>query len=429
MVGQDLVGVAPSSAGVGHDLDRLAPVAPLAVGVAVAPEVGLGDEDGERPGQSRLDLALVLPQLGLDEGQVEEAVGLRLGGERPELRVVARQDLAVVADPLEAVLGQAPAPITGPRPEPDVVLLAPREMDPVGARGTRRHHHEVDLRPAQEPDGRLVAAPADHGIDDAEPREAVHQDGGIGRLGQEVEVADRLLLPAERARRLDGRHPRDRREARAEGEDVLLGAVEEQARGPREEPLDPLEDQLLRPLREPADRANAACPRRDFQIAERQDAELVVELLDRLRPEARDLEDLDEARRHLFAEPLEIGHPARRDELGDLVGDRLADARDLRRRPVPEGDDEVDRAPTDGIGRPVVGDRLEGELALDLEDVADLVEDSGEVTVGQVGGLVGEHVGGRLVVVGGVGEGLVERVGGHRCDGTGTSRHGRPNGR
>ena len=47
----------------------------------------------------------------------------------------------------------------------------------------------------------------------------------------------------------------------------------------------------------------------------------------------------------------------------------------------------------------MVGDRLEGDLALDLEDVADLVEGPGEVAVRQVGGLVGEDVGGRLVVV------------------------------
>ena len=39
----------------------------------------------------------------------------------------------------------------------------------------------------------------------------------------------------------------------------------------------------------------------------------------------------------------------------------------------------------DGVGRAVVGDRLEDELALEFEDVADLVEDPREVAVGQVG--------------------------------------------
>jgi len=124
-----------------------------------------------------------------------------------------------------------------------------------------------------------------------------------------------------------------------------------------------------------------------------------VELLDRLGSETRELEELDEARRDLRAKPLEIGHPAGRDELGDLVRDRLADARDLRRVAGPIGRDEVDRAPADRVGGTVVGDRLERELALDLEDVADLVEDAGEIAVGQVGGFVGEDVGRRSVRV------------------------------
>ena len=52
----------------------------------------------------------------------------------------------------------------------------------------------------------------------------------------------------------------------------------------------------------------------------------------------------------------------------------------------PVGRDEVDRAAADGVGGAVVGDGLEHELALDLEHVADLVEDPGEVAVGQARG-------------------------------------------
>jgi hypothetical protein len=75
---------------------------------------------------------------------------------------------------------------------------------------------------------------------------------------------------------------------------------------------------------------------------------------------------------------------AGRHELGDLVADRLADAGDLGRVAGTVGGDQVDGAAPDRVGRPVVGDRLERDLALDLEDVADLVEDPGEVAVGQL---------------------------------------------
>ena len=70
---------------------------------------------GQRAGQGGLDLALVLAQLGLDERQAEERVGLGLGGERAQLGVGAGQRLAVLADPQEALLGQAPALVAGHR--------------------------------------------------------------------------------------------------------------------------------------------------------------------------------------------------------------------------------------------------------------------------------------------------------------------------
>ena len=87
-----------------------------------------------------------------------------------------------------------------------------------------------------------------------------------------------------------------------------------------------------------------------------------------------------------------------RRQLGDLVLDRLADARDLGRLPGSVCRYDIERAATDGVGRAVVGDRLEDELALQLEDVADLVEDPREVAVGQLGRLIGRAIDhGRMV--------------------------------
>ena len=134
VVGQDLVGVAARAGGLGHDLDRVMAVGPVGMAVEVAAQVGQVDEGRQPAGQRRLDLAGVLAQLGLDERQAEERVRLGLGGERPQLGGVAGQRLAVLADPQEALLGQAPALVAGHRPQPDVVLLGAGEVDPVGAR-------------------------------------------------------------------------------------------------------------------------------------------------------------------------------------------------------------------------------------------------------------------------------------------------------
>ena len=85
-----------------------------------------------------------------------------------------------------------------------------------------------------------------------------------------------------------------------------------------------------------------------------------------------------------------VGHPPGRGDLGDLVADRGADAGDLGRVAGTVGGDEVDGAAADGVRGAVIGDGLEAQLALDLQHVADLMEDPGEVAVRQVslGGLV-----------------------------------------
>ena len=185
-----------------------------------------------------------------------------------------------------------------------------------------------------------------------------------------------------------------------EGRDVLLGLVEVAAGAAAGGSSRSIPSRISCSVRSDRPRtvrirpaSAAAC-----ELVHGRDPELLVELADGLRAEPGDLEELDEARRDLRAEPLEIRHPAGRHELGDLVADRLADAADLRRVAGAVGGDEIDRAAADRVGGAVVGDRLERDLALDLEDVADLVEDPGEVAVRQVGGLVGEDVGRRVVV-------------------------------
>ena len=78
--------------------------------VEVAGQVVERDEVRERAVEGRLDLALILAQLGLDERQAEECVRLLLRGERPQLGDVTGQWLAVLADPQKALLRLAGLP-------------------------------------------------------------------------------------------------------------------------------------------------------------------------------------------------------------------------------------------------------------------------------------------------------------------------------
>ena len=111
------------------------------------------------------------------------------------------------------------------------------------------------------------------------------------------------------------------------------------------------------------------------------DTERRPELADGLRAETRDLEEIDEGGRELGQQSLVIGEVPGPGQLLDLVRDRLADARDLGRVAVEIGLGNADRRAPDGVGSAVVGHGLEDELALDLEEVADLVEDARQVGV------------------------------------------------
>jgi hypothetical protein len=197
-------------------------------------------------------ITLVLPQLGLDEWQAEEGIHLRLGGERPKLGGVTGQWLAVLADPLEALLGEAPADVAGHRPKPDVVLLRAGEVHPVRAGRATRHDHQVHLRTAQQLDRGLVAALADDLLHGTEAREALDDGRPVVGLGEQVQVADRLASAAERACRLDPDHARGALQRLDQPVDDGLRAMEVHPLRSRLDALDPLQDELLGPRRQPA---------------------------------------------------------------------------------------------------------------------------------------------------------------------------------
>ena len=126
--------------------------------------------------------------------------------------------------------------------------------------------------------------------------------------------------------------------------------------------------------------AGLGCPP---EIVEGLDAQLLVQLPDGPWPDAGDLEQRHEARRHLLAELLVEREAPGPGQLLDLPGDRLAHAGDARRLAVEVRAGDVDRRVGDRVGGLVVGDGLVDELALDLEHVADLVEDAGQLAVGE----------------------------------------------
>jgi hypothetical protein len=78
MVGHRHVVVPQRFGGVHHDIDRVAPVAPIGVHVQIATHVADGQQHRQGTGKRRVDLAVALAQLGSDVGEVESGVDVRL---------------------------------------------------------------------------------------------------------------------------------------------------------------------------------------------------------------------------------------------------------------------------------------------------------------------------------------------------------------
>ena len=270
------------------------------------------------------------------------------------------------------------------------MLLRAGEVDEIRACLAMWHDHQVDLGTAEEANRRLVAAPIDDGVDGAKADEPFDQRARVVRLGKQIDVADRLAAPPERPGRDDSVDAGQALECGDQAVDQLRRPMDEEPLRSALHCRDPVEDQLFCFGRQALQAAQGASLGRQPEILERLDAELLVDLANRLRTEPRDLEHLDEGRRDLRPELVVETHRASRDELRDLVADRLTDTGYLGPTARAVRGDEVDWAPPDRVGGPVVGDGLEDQLALDLEHVADVVEDPRQVAVRQV-------VGGRLV--------------------------------
>ena len=225
-------------------------------------------------------------------------------------------------------------------------------------------------------DGGLGGAPVDHGCHVRQRREPLDERGRV--------VGLRPGGPGRRSSRAGGGTSRPARPVRTPGRpsrcatssSTISRASWRRSRRSRDSsPAIPSRISCSVRAERPRRPRSRPDRRRVAQLLQRRDPERRVQLADRLRAEARDAEEVEERGRELGEEALVVPETAGLCELGELVGDRPPDARDLRRAALAVRPRDLDRRSPDGIRRAVIGHRLEDELALDLEEVADLVED------------------------------------------------------
>ena len=382
MVRHDLIGVAASARRLSHDLDGLAAIGPIGMGVQVAAQVGKLKERWQFARDGGFDFTGIFAQLRLDEGQVEEPIGRFLRGERSQLGGGAAQDRAVLSQAREALFGQAPALVPCSFAEAHVVRFGACEVDQICPGGSRRHPHQIDLRTTGLPNRGLLGSLVDHRLDIRQRREPPNRRSRIHGLHQDVEVADRLSSAAIRAGCHHLRHSVAGFEGRRHESNDVLRLMQEQAMILRPKTRDPCKDRRLRTGGDPSKSAQAARFSRRPKGIQISDPKRRPELPHGLGPETGHRKDIEQGDGKLRQELLVVAEAARPRQLGNLVRDGSTHARKIRRMAVDVGPGHGNGRPADRIRSPVVGHGLEHELTLDLEQVADLMEDACEFGVG-----------------------------------------------
>ena len=104
-----------------------------------------------------------------------------------------------------------------------------------------------------------------------------------------------------------------------------------------------------------------------------------------LGPEAGQLHHRDQPRRDAGAQLLRGGDVARLVQRLELLLERLADARQLGDPSLAGEADDGHGGVADGLGGVAVGDHAVGDRAVELVEIAELVEGGGDLGVGEVG--------------------------------------------
>ena len=367
VVGDRDVLVAALARRLGHLLDRGVAVGGGGVHVQVAADVAQLDQLRQLALAGCGQLAAVLAQLGRDPLHAEPLVDLLLG------RAGDRLPALVVGD---AVLAHVQAALDRRRAQRLVVAPRAREVLEQVAERLLRHDAQVDREPdVRQRAGARLAGGGDR-VDRGRRAERLHQRGRVAGGGDDVEILDVVGPAAGAAGQLDGDHGR----VLAQRGDQLVADLERL--GQHHAHLGVAvragcqrgDDVLLGLLAEAGDVGQPALLGRLAQLVERRHAEVLVEQPGPLRPEPWDPGDLDQAGGDARLELVCRGDRAGLEQGVDLLGDRLAHARELLDAPFARH--LLDRHPglADGLGGGAVGADAIDDRPVQLIEAGQLLE-------------------------------------------------------
>src|SRR5438132_1339235 len=327
----------------------------------------------------RVDLAPILAELGRDEVHLERGVYVLLR---------QRGDLLTTllgTDAVQPVLVEEKLSAQGQAAQPHVVLLRTGEIEKRRPERPGRHYPQVDLQSTVDDDRALRFASREHALDAGGPGEDLEDRRCVVARDDDVDVADRLLVAAQA--------PRDRELLDAGLGSQVIGhrrrgrarLMQERSAGALLQRGDRSEDVLFGLRLDLGKLLQPMLLGRFLELLDGRDLQVVVDDPRSRRADARYAQQRQETGRDRCLELRVTLRPAGRDDLLDRLADRRADLRDLLEPALLDQLGERLAKVADRPSGRAVRDRAKDVLTLELEQVADLVEDlrDGVVTDGE----------------------------------------------
>jgi len=228
----------------------------------------------------------------------------------------------------------------------------------------------------------------DHLVVDEEIRDA----GWVVRGDEKIQVADNLLATAITAADVDANHLRQRAQIVLHALRVARDVAKPEAPGVLLARGNGGGDVVGGLFSEAGHGGDFPFRHHRGEFRDGGDTELFPQCLDLFRSEALQFEELEERLGKLLPQLVEIAQFTGGHQLGDLVGDGLADAGDLPECFRCRGLFEIAREGLQGPRRVRVGANLEGVFPLQFEQLGDRFENLGDLVFGDWGHAKGNFV-------------------------------------
>jgi hypothetical protein len=325
---------------------------------------------GSRPYPGGLNLAPRLAQLRRNPWKADRVIHLLLGAPR---------DAARPAE--DAVLVDLETMFQTERANRDVVRFGTGEVVQRGAKRDRWNHPEIHLQATIEHHGASRRSLRLHLFHAAVRGESCDDGVWPGGRDENVNIADRILPAAVAAGHLEARYGRTRFQMSEQRLHIGISLVEAPPSGMSVKRGNPVEDLLFGGVFDARQCAKPSAFRGGFKFVERRHAQLAVDLLGSLRTQAGNAQHLHKPFRDLSRELLQQGQCARFEDRADLAGEVGTDPGQLVEPTFGRHRCGWHRQCFNRARCCAVRPYAERVLALNLEQVGDLLEDTCDVDV------------------------------------------------